>query len=377
MKHRGAPMDKEDALRLKLRLLLEGAVLGDEYSKGRSGGAGPVGGRYFLLPNGKPCGIPIREGKVAERFQSARLEPTDNPGIWMYDGNIELEVIPAAKFQDRTTADGIPFRKLALLHGQDCLATTVYQNCRYWSEGSQCKFCTIPSSYKSGATPLEKNPSQLAEVTKAAEEDGLVDNILLTTGTTDSPDLGSSRLAQVVKGIREVSELPIAVQFEPPEDLGFIDQIYEAGARAIGIHIESMDDDIRKEMCPGKHTYGSQEMYWRAWKHAVGLFGKGNVSTFILHGFGEDLGETLEAVEKIAEIGVMPIVAPIRPAPGSQLVDYTPTYVGHLEESLEFYKGIGRVLCESNLNPSMAVGSCSKCGGCTPIQEAYDWAEAL
>ena len=78
-------MDAEDILRLKIRLLTEGATLPESEYSGRKGGAGPVGGRYFVLPNGRHCGIPIRRGEMAKRFGSALLEPTHNPGAWIYD----------------------------------------------------------------------------------------------------------------------------------------------------------------------------------------------------------------------------------------------------------------------------------------------------
>ena len=42
-------MDTEDLLRLKIRLLTEGATLPESEYSGRKGGAGPIGGP-------KPCG---------------------------------------------------------------------------------------------------------------------------------------------------------------------------------------------------------------------------------------------------------------------------------------------------------------------------------
>ncbi len=370
-------MDAEELLRLKIRLLTEGATLPEDEHTGRKGGAGPVGARYFLLPNGLPCGIPIRKGQDAIRFGSASLSPTDKDRIWLYDNEIELELVPTPKFYNRTTSDGTPFPKIALLHGRNTLATTIYQHCRYWDAGLQCKFCTIPHSLSQGSTVLEKTPSQISEVVQAAESEGLVKSILLTTGTPDTEDLGGKRFVEIVKAIRRVSSLPIGVQIEPPLDLQWIERIHAAGVDAIGIHLESADSKTRAEVCPGKFEHADMDAYLRAWKFAVGLFGSGNVSTFILQGLGEDVNETISLVDELSRIGVLSVVAPVRPATGSQLGEYTPPYVGRLEDSMQFYKKIGHILFSNKLNPIDTPAGCHACGGCTPIQEAYDWASSI
>jgi radical SAM protein (TIGR04043 family) len=367
-------METEEALQLKVRLLTEGARVPEGASRGRRGGAGPVGGRYFLLPNGRICGVPIRVGKQADLFGSASLEPTDNPKVWLYNGLIELSEVPRPDFYDMKTADGIPYSSIALLHGDRTLATTIYQACRYWTQGSQCKFCTIPLSYGAGDTVLEKDPEHVAEVAIAALNGGYIDNILLTTGTPDSPDMGTKKLIETISAIRRVSNIPIAVQFEPPHDTDIIKRVAKAGADAVGIHIESADDSVREEMCPGKHEYGSLDTYKRSWQFALKYFKRGHVSTFILHGLGENPDKTLKLVDELARIGVMPVVAPIRPSQGSQLADYIPPYVGDLKGSVDFYKRVGAILFRHGLNPKTTAAGCHRCGGCTPIQEAYDWA---
>ncbi|MHA2176994.1 MAG: radical SAM protein [Candidatus Thorarchaeota archaeon] len=367
-------MDAEETLRLKVRLLTEGARIPEGESQGRKGGAGPVGGRYFYLPDGRSCGIPMRKGEIAKRFNSAPLDPTDNPNIWLYDNSIEFELIPRPKFYDLKTSDGIEYDKIALLHGSRTLATTVFQSCKYWSSGTECKFCTIPHSYTSGNTVLQKTPEQIVEVVLAAEREGVIDNVLLTTGTTESPDMGVENLVRTIEAIRESSKIPVAVQFEPSVDKSTIKIVSDAGANAVGMHIESADESIREEVSPGKHEHGSLDLYQRSWQHALDYFERGNVSTYIMHGLGEDLSKTLSLVDELAEVGIMTIVAPVRPSGGSQMADYVPTYVNDLEGSIELYKSVGTSLYKHGLNPESTVGGCHNCGGCTPIQEAYDWA---
>ncbi|MCF2136177.1 MAG: radical SAM protein [Candidatus Thorarchaeota archaeon] len=368
-------MNTEELLRLKIRLLTQGATVIKKELKGRRGGAGPVGARYFIIPNGRPVGVPLRSGKQAEVFHSATLEPTEDPLVWIYDGAVELRAVPTPKFLGMKTADGIEYRKIALLHGSETLATTAYQACRYWAHGSQCKFCTIPVSLNAGDTILDKQPEQVAEVVMAAEREGVIKNILITTGTPDAPDVGTNRLVRIIKKIREVSDLPIGVQFEPPTEMRYIENVATAGANAVGIHIESADDEVRKRVCPGKHEYGPLNLYRQAWDTALDYFDRGNVSTFLLYGLGEDQATTLSFIQELSELGIMTVVTPFRPAYGSQLANYIPPYVSDLEGAIAFYKNVGRILYDNDLNPDKTVAGCHKCGGCTPIQEAFDWAK--
>jgi hypothetical protein len=79
-------------------------------------------------------------------------------------------------------------------------------------------------------------------------------------------------------------------------------------------------------------------------------------------------------IEELSEIGVISVVAPVRPSHGSQLANYKPTYAGQLDEAVDFYKKVGKILFKHELNPKETLSGCHRCGGCTPIQEAYDWA---
>lgn len=368
-------MDPERVLRLKARLLTEGATLPPEEYGGRTGGAGPVKGRYFILPNGTTCGIPIRRGNEASEYGSAPLEATEDPMVWVYDDMIELQMVPHPRFYEKKTDDGVPYRKIALLHGTGTLATTLYQTCRYWECGTQCQFCTIPLSYRNGNTLLEKTPSQLAEVVAEAEAEGVARDVLLTTGTPPSDDMGTLRMEKTIRAIREISDIPIGAQFEPPKENSYISRVSEAGADALGMHLEITDEELRKRICPGKAEHGTVQLYLKRWEYALEHFERGHVSTFLLHGFGENHESILRFMRKIAKMGILPVVAPVRPAYRSELKDYRPSYISNLDETLEFYKNVGKILFQYNLNPKETVAGCHKCGACTPIQEAYAWAK--
>ena len=51
-----------------------------------------------------------------------------------------VELVNPPRFYLGRTADGIAYKKIALLHGRDCLATTVIQTCANWRSGNRCRF---------------------------------------------------------------------------------------------------------------------------------------------------------------------------------------------------------------------------------------------
>ena len=123
--------------------------------------------------------------------------------------------------------------------------------------------------------------------------------MVLTTGTTTGPDRGARILARSVRAIRAaVPGLPIQVQCEPPADLAWIGELHAAGATAIGIHAECLDDRVRRAWMPGKSTVPLAR-YDEAWDEAVRVFGRNRVSTYLLGGLGEDPDELLATATRI------------------------------------------------------------------------------
>jgi radical SAM protein (TIGR04043 family) len=275
----------------------------------RDQGAGPsddghvvVDGANATLPLNPESPYEVREGRVF-----------DGP----LDLGLSVEPVLRPKFYDLTTADGVPYQKIALLHGRDVLATTVVQTCVRYDEAERCRFCTIEESLRSGATIAAKTPQQLAEVAEAAVRLDGVRQMVMTTGTTAGPDRGARNLVRCVQAVRKaVPHLPIQVQIEPPRDLGVIASLHSAGASSIGIHVESLDDEVRRKWMPGKGSVPMVE-YERAWAEAVRVFGRNQVSTYLLIGLGDDPDELVAGAARLIEMGVYPFAVPFRPMRGT------------------------------------------------------------
>jgi radical SAM protein (TIGR04043 family) len=275
----------------------------------RSKGAGPSDDGHLVV-DGANATLPLNDDS-----------PYEVRGGRIHRGAVDLglSVTPVARprFYELSTEDGVPYRKIALLHGKDVLATTVVQTCVRYAEDQRCRFCAIEESLRAGSTVAAKTPWQLAEVAEAAVRLDGIRQMVMTTGTTAGPDRGARHLVRCVQAVLDaVPGLPIQVQIEPPGDLGVLTELRAAGARSIGIHVESLDDDVRRRWMPGKSTVPLAE-YEAAWAEAVRVFGRNRVSTYLLIGLGEDPDDLVDGAGRLIDAGVYPFVVPMRPMLGT------------------------------------------------------------
>jgi len=175
---------------------------------GRRGGAGPAEGRAFLL-NGLPVSVPIAADYVSNSPFSLRKTAFSEYDLLKNGQSVSIvKVVPEPEYYGKTTDDGIPYRQIALLHGKDCLATTVLQHCVHWKNSKKCSFCATENSLSNKQTIAKKTPAQLAKVAKAARDMDGVTHMVLTSGTGDPPGSEISYLAQCVRAIKAKVNIP-------------------------------------------------------------------------------------------------------------------------------------------------------------------------
>ncbi|WP_158845935.1 MSMEG_0568 family radical SAM protein [Saccharothrix deserti] len=331
----------------------------------RPQGAGPsddghvlVDGANAALPRNPDSPYEVRDGRI---FHGA------------VDTGLSLTVVRRPRFYDLVTADGVPYEQIARLHGKDVLATTVVQTCIRYGEDQRCRFCTIEESLRAGATVAAKTPAQLAEVASAAVRLDGVRQMVMTTGTTAGPDRGARNLVRSVRAVLEaVPGLPIQVQIEPPGDPGVLAELRAAGATAIGIHVESLDDEVRRRWMPGKSTVPLAE-YWAAWDEAVRVFGWNKVSTYLLIGLGEDAESEADSIvagaASLIERGVYPFAVPFRPMAGT-LARRDGVAGPSVELVASVTSRIAELLRAAGMTGAGQEAGCAACGACGALQAA-------
>ncbi|WP_419811679.1 MSMEG_0568 family radical SAM protein [Bacterioplanoides sp.] len=339
-------------------------VAPDNTHVSRRGGAGPSD-HQALTMDGTTLMVPVYT-------QTAWQSPyvlEDNTLVKQQPGGerialTDITFADTPNFYSLSTADGIPYQQIATLHSTDVLATTVLQTCiRYESRRKACRFCSIGQSLNAGRTIAEKTPQQLAEVAKAAVELDGIKHIVMTTGTPATPDRGAKVMCDSAVAIKAEVDVPIQGQCEPPKDHSWFARMKQAGIDSLGMHLEVVTPEVRKAITPGKAEVSLEE-YMAAFAAAVEVFGRGQVSTYILAGLGDSKDAILDLCQELVGMGVYPFVVPFVPIRGTPLEDHPAPSKAFMESLL---KPLAAMLVEAGITSEKSNAGCVKCGACSPL----------
>jgi radical SAM protein (TIGR04043 family)/putative N-acetyltransferase (TIGR04045 family) len=356
---------------LMVELQSKGIRLDQGSSKGRQGGAGPANGKGLVFGEYQIT-VPTAGDCVINSDYALREE--GKKALILKNGEVikEAELIGTPKFYALRTADGVPYNKIALLHGRDCLASTVIQTCSRWHDGERCQFCGIGTSLSEDNTVPVKTPKQLAKVAEAALRLDGVKHVTLTAGTTVNPLQGIKHLGDCAQAIKAATGLPVHVQFEPVNDLSIYRRLQDCGVDTVGMHLESFDQAVRERITPGKARV-PLSTYFESFGKAVEVFGRNQVSTYIIIGLGENLTDTLAGCNRCIEMGVYPFVVPLRPVKGTPFADMAPPASPTM---LEVYRHVAKALAKNGLESTAVKAGCVRCGACSALP-AFEKAEYL
>jgi radical SAM protein (TIGR04043 family) len=331
---------------------------------GRRGGAGPSDHRAITIA-GTTVMVPVYTDSAAQSPYTLRATATGPLSLEASGEAITPIDLPnPPQFYGLSTADGIPYWKIALLHGRDVLATTVQQTCRrYRDPATACQFCAIEKSLDAGRTIARKTPEQLAEVAAAAVRLDGVTQMIMTTGTPHTSDRGAAYLTDCAAAIRQRVNLPIQAQCEPPDDFAWFSRMRAAGIDSLGMHLESVDPAVRARIMPGKAEV-PLTVYFAAFEAAVKVFGWGQVSTYLLAGLGDSLETLVEASDRLISMGVYPFVVPFVPI-GETPLAHHPTPSSDFMVTL--YQQVGAMLKRSGMASAAMKAGCAKCGACSAL----------
>ncbi|MCT0200644.1 MSMEG_0568 family radical SAM protein [Synechococcus sp. CS-1325] len=360
------PRDHAALARLVTELQVQGLVEpGVPGNKGRRGGAGPSDHRALSL-DGTTVMVPVYSS-AAQRSPyrleagAAGLELRREAPLGVA---VQVEAPPEPRFYGLHTADGTPYRSIALLHSSDVLATTLLQTCiRFRDRSESCQFCAIEQSLEDGRTVVRKTPTQVAEVAEAAARLDGVRQLVMTTGTPNSDDRGARLLAETAAAVKARVNLPIQAQCEPPEDPIWYQRMKDAGVDSLGMHLEVVEPEVRRRILPGKAEL-SLERYFEAFAQAVAVFGRGEVSTYLLAGLGDSAAAIVACSERLIAAGVYPFVVPFVPISGTPLEHHPAPSAAFM---VEIYTAVAQQLAASDLRSAAMSAGCAKCGACSAL----------
>jgi radical SAM protein (TIGR04043 family) len=335
----------------------------------RRGGAGPSDHKAVIV-DGHTIMVPVHTSSAwSSPFVAHAPDAQGRSALTKQGkgGSIPIASISfpkAPRFYAMQTMDGVPYSHIATLHGSDVLATTVLQTCiRYQSRTKTCQFCAIGQSLAAGRTIAHKTPRQLAEVARAAVLLDGVKHMVMTTGTPPTPDRGAQVLVDSAFAIRAAVDIPIQAQCEPPDTDRWFERMKAAGIDTLGMHLEVVTPELRQRIMPGKAGVPIAR-YMESFEAAVGVFGRGQVSTYILAGLGDTREAILDVCEKLLALGVYPFVVPFVPIGGTPLED-------HPAPSPEFMQSVlaplGAMVADARMRSADIKAGCGKCGACSSL----------
>ena len=332
----------------------------------RQGGAGPSDHKAISLGN-QTIMVPIFTRASQHSPYSARVNAEGTRATLERHGRAVAEISfpEEPRFYSLGTKDGIPYWKIARLHARDVLATTVLQTCiRYGHRSTSCQFCAIGQSLAAKQTIAEKTPEQIAEVTHAAVTLDGIRHVVMTTGTPRTPDRGAAVLRACAEAIRARTDVPVQAQCEPPADFAWFERMRRSGIDSLGMHLEAVTEEVRRRIMPGKAEV-PLSVYFEAFEHAVHVFGRGQVSTYILAGLGDSADAILETSARLIELGVYPFVVPFVPIANTPLEHHPAPDAPFMGRLLD---GVAALLARAQLRSDDIKAGCGRCGACSGLK---------
>jgi radical SAM protein (TIGR04043 family) len=101
-----------------------------------------------------------------------------------------------------------------------------------------------------------------------------------------------------------------------------------------------------------------------AFDAAVRVFGRGQVSTYVLAGLGDSRETILATAEQLLALGVYPFVVPFVPIAGTPLEDHPAPDAAWMKSILE---PLGAMVVKAGLRSADIKAGCGKCGACSTL----------
>lgn len=353
-----------DSTTLKVELQSFGLRIPDKKNI-RRGGAGPTGGIHLRI-------LPDTEGNIPVVGDFVDSSPyyldQINGEYWVFRDHVALaqvELMGDARFYEHTTSMGTPMQKIGLLHCPATFATTLLQTCVFWEDYRRCKFCGIELTLKDRATVGFKDAKSLVETILLAKELDGISNIVFTSGVAKDEEKALRKYAEICSEVKAATGLPIQLQIIPPEDLSWLLRLKDSGVDALGVHIETFDPDVFENITPGKAKIGFDK-YVETWKKAVDVFGRWQVSTYVLAGLGEKIETIINGVALCADIGVYPFIVPFRPIAGTPMENVRPPEPQVMEY---VYTEAAKILSNYEGGSKSSRAGCVSCGECSALPD--------
>jgi len=253
------------------------------------------------LVSGSPYALVEREAEL--RVTSAAAPSTEVP----------IRVQPPSAFYGGKTKGGIPYGRIATLHGP-YLALSPTNRCQFLSSDDRCRFCGVGDHGLHDLVPVP----DIVEAVRVARAEHRVDMVHLSIGHLGGEDGGVRLLEPYVHALKKHFDVLVAVDALPPATDGWIDRTYGMGADLVSYNLEIFDPDRFERICKGPARVVGRQRFLDALAYATSVFPLGAVVCHLIVGL-EPLASTREGVRTLVDLGVVPVLPVYRPFKGRDL----------------------------------------------------------
>jgi len=213
---------------------------------------------------------------------------------------------------------------IGLLKGKlDAKPTTTYlMTYRKGKCSANCGFCPQARESHGRADMLSRVSwpvfltKQVLDGIENAVESGRVKRVCVQA--LNYPEVFND-LRAIVKTIYQRVGVPISISCQPLNSEN-LRRLAEAGAERIGIPLDAAKEElfnkVKGVVAGGPYNWKQQ---FDLLNEAVGIFGKGKVSTHLIVGLGETEKEMVHAIQTCVDMGVLPALFAFTPISGTAL----------------------------------------------------------
>ncbi|MCR4377230.1 MAG: radical SAM protein [Rhodospirillales bacterium] len=283
---------------------------------------GIAGGLEIKLFDRLHVNVPIKE--YFALLSPLALHWTAQDGFLIQDEAedvIPIDILPIPDFAGRKISTGTPMLDIGQMFNERLSIEIFYGCVNTWANETACHFCELGAERKPAFVDLNDTQEFVAHCRDNPKIN--MRHILLGGGTP--PDRLLPLYVEAAKRVRQETDVPLYVMMAPPPDLGLLDELRNAGVDEVGFNIEIVDRKLAQRVMPAKGTIPLAR-YLETMEYAVKLWPKqGAIRSILIVGL-EPLENTLQGVRELCARGVMPILSPFRPVPGTPLTNHpTPT----------------------------------------------------
>lgn len=386
-------MTLDQAIRLKTELLIDGLTVSDEAlstvghgglekvfwvfemtpvtHQGSGDGTRPLP-NDMLLPYGLYVDVRYNPNS------SFRVHKSGNT-IILLKNNIEICEVRwpnRPDFYDKKTRSGELMKKVASMRG-DCGLRVCFDNaCTYYGKDEQCKFCNIVPARQRNRNHVVtiKEAEDIYDVVKEAMIDNPVcSHLAMTAGAAKDDGLGNlPEILEKLKPLLAQKNFPIVTAITATRNKEETEYLCSTGISSVAFNLEIWDEELFKQICPGKDRRVGRERWIESLKEARDLLKPARALSSFVVGL-EPEESVLEGINYLSSEGIWPIMSPFIPMVGTEYEGKqapSADWVWRVHEKATdiIYKNLPEAFCDEIWDGDIGI-----CPTCTTTKLFFDF----